>query len=296
MLLDYPFSLLSFSLCRMTSSIGKLTRSPPSSSSRHNGLPLLIHLFIDAAAILSQSSAAESTSAAFRQTMYTAFQNVYATQLPLAIASETTMQKCAQLCLQIPSCSGFNYLRSPSKSGGPCDPSEDPKGSTCEFIAFENISGLTFAQGATPLCRSLYANVATTNEATTKGVTTNGATSKGATTNGVTTNGATTNGATTNGATTNEATTNGAMTIGATTKGAMPIGAMHIGATTKGFTINGATTNGVMTSVVSIGLNPCLSSPCQNLGVCVKSLNSYFCNCTQATTGKNCESTCMYTP
>src|SRR6218665_2700522 len=114
----------SFSLCRMTYSIARLPRTPSSSSNPHKSFPLLIHLLIDASTILSQCSAAESTPAAYRQTKYTVFQNVYATQLPLAIASEATKLKCAQLCIEIPFCSGFNYLRSP-KSGGPCDSKAD---------------------------------------------------------------------------------------------------------------------------------------------------------------------------
>src|SRR6218665_2592372 len=107
----------------MTSSSARLQRGP--SSNRHKSFAIIIHLLIDAATILSKGLAAESTSAAYRQTKYTVFQNVYATQIPLAIVSEASRLKCAQLCLQIPSCSGFNYLRSPSKSGDPCDPKAD---------------------------------------------------------------------------------------------------------------------------------------------------------------------------
>src|SRR6218665_182752 len=141
-----PLTLLSVSICSMTSLTYRQQRSP--SSSRHKGLPLLTHLLIAGATILSQSLQSESTSAAYRHTKYTAFQNVYATKIPLATASEATILKCGQLCLQIPSCSGFNYLRSPSKSGGSCDPKTDPKGSTCEFLDLKRVTGVPFAQGA----------------------------------------------------------------------------------------------------------------------------------------------------
>lgn len=217
----------------MTFRIGRFPRGPPSSLNRRKLLPLLIHLFIKVVTVLSQTPdapnsvatpddfttvehvtdasvaaetpAAKSTSTfAYRQTMYTQFTNVYATQLPLATVSEATRAKCGHLCLHIPSCSGFNYLRSPSSFSGSCDPKVDPKGSTCEFLAFESISSVYFAKGAMTLCQNLYAN-------------------------------------------------------------------------------------GTSTHQGRSGLNPCLSSPCQNFGACVAATNFYFCNCTKSTTGRNCE-------
>lgn len=216
----------------------RFQRCPPSSLNRRKLLRLFIYLLIKIVTILSQtpdstksvatpddfttvehvtdaSAAAETPSAkstlkfAYRQTMYTQFANVYATQLPLATVHEATREKCCHLCLHIPSCSGFNYLRSPSSFSGSCDPKDDPKSSTCEFLAFESISRVYFAEGAMTLCQNLYANGISTNERRS-------------------------------------------------------------------------------------GLNPCLSSPCQNFGACVAATNSYFCNCNKSTTGTNCETVRTY--